>query len=303
MNNTIVIEKLNKSFENRKIVSNLSLNLPGGKICGFLGPNGSGKTTSIRMICGLITPDSGKGTCLGYDIYKDREKIKRKIGYMTQRFSLWGELSVLENIQFIARLHSIPYEQQRSKEVIHKMGLEKYSNHQAKHLSGGWKQRLALAATLLHSPEILLLDEPTAGVDPNSRREFWQILHQLSDEGLTILVSTHYMDEAERCHYIAYLVYGELLTFGKLCDVMNYRYISTFAIKGDRLSILEKSLIQHPAIAITTLFGNVLRVTGEEKESLCRALDNIPKNFSYEEVDSSLDDILSLLLKKKLDKK
>ena len=303
MSNAITVERLNKSFTNNKVVSNLSLTLPTGKICGFLGPNGSGKTTSIRMLCGLITPDSGRGSCLGYDLYKDKEKIKRKIGYMTQHFSLLRELSVLENMQFIASLHSIPNKENRIKEVISKIGLEKYLRHPAKQLSGGWKQRLALAASILHAPKILFLDEPTAGVDPNARREFWQTLHLLADEGVTILVSTHYIDEAERCHYLAYLVYGDLIKFGKLAEILDFEKIFTFSIKGEQISRLEQSLSQHPAIRLTTLFGNELRVIGENQELIYRALTELPKQFRYERVNSSLDDILSLLLKKKLDKK
>jgi len=204
----IEVEGLTKSFGGRKVVRDLSMRVKRGEIYGFLGPNGSGKTTTIRMLCGLLTPDEGRGTCLGYDIRTQADEIKRHVGYMTQRFSLYQDLSVRENLEFVARLYGTPHPTQAARDMIKRLGLEGREEQLAGELSGGWKQRLALGACTLPNPQLLLLDEPTAGVDPKARREFWNEIHALAAEGLTVLVSTHYMDEAERCHEIAYIAYG-----------------------------------------------------------------------------------------------
>jgi len=208
------VKGLTKSFGGRTVVQNLSMQVRRGSIYGFLGPNGSGKTTTIRMLCGLLTPDSGTGTCLGYDIRRDADKIKLRVGYMTQRFSLYQDLSMRENLEFVARVYGVPNPRGAAKEAISRLGLDGRAEQLAGQLSGGWKQRLALGACILPSPKLLLLDEPTAGVDPKARRDFWNEIHALAAEGLTVLVSTHYMDEAERCHEIAYISFGELLARG-----------------------------------------------------------------------------------------
>jgi ABC-2 type transport system ATP-binding protein len=205
---------MTKKFDGRAVVNGLSMQVKRGKIYGFLGPNGSGKTTTIRLLCGLLTPDEGSGTCLGYDIRTQSDKIKRKVGYMTQRFSLYQDLSVLENLEFVARIYALPNPTRAARDMIARLGLQGREQQLAGSLSGGWKQRLALRGCTLPSPQLLLLDEPTAGVDPKARREFWNEIHALAAEGLTVLVSTHYMDEAERCHEIAYIAYGALLTHG-----------------------------------------------------------------------------------------
>ncbi len=210
----IDVHGLTKSFNGRVVVRDLSMQVKRGTIYGFLGPNGSGKTTTIRMLCGLLTPDAGTGTCLGYDIRTETDKIKRQIGYMTQRFSLYQDLSVRENLEFVARIYGLAKPAQAASDMIARLGLEGRQNQIAGSLSGGWKQRLALGACTLPGPQLLLLDEPTAGVDPKARREFWNEIHALAAQGLTALVSTHYMDEAERCHEIAYIAYGELLAHG-----------------------------------------------------------------------------------------
>ncbi len=210
----IDVEGLTKSFDGRKVVRNLSMRVKRGEIYGFLGPNGSGKTTTIRMLCGLLTPDEGHGTCLGYDIRTQADEIKRRVGYMTQRFSLYQDLSVRENLEFVARLYGVANPAAASRAMIERLGLEGREAQLAGELSGGWKQRLALGACTLPNPQLLLLDEPTAGVDPKARREFWNEIHALAGHGLTVLVSTHYMDEAERCHEIAYIAYGVLLAHG-----------------------------------------------------------------------------------------
>jgi ABC-2 type transport system ATP-binding protein len=210
----IEVEGLTKSFGTRRAVNGLSMTVPRGQIFGFLGPNGSGKTTSIRMLCGLLTPDSGRGTCLGHDIIRERERIKREVGYMTQRFSFYEDLSIRENLEFVVRMYEMDRQRQRVDQGLQRLGLTGRQGQLAGQLSGGWKQRMALAACLLHEPRLLLLDEPTAGVDPAARREFWNEIHRLAHDGITVLVSTHYMDEAERCHRLAYIAAGELLATG-----------------------------------------------------------------------------------------
>ena len=224
----IDVHGLSKSFGGRKVVSDLSMQVKRGAIYGFLGPNGSGKTTTIRMLCGLLTPDSGEGTCLGYNIRKQADRIRRHVGYMTQRFSLYQDLSVRENLEFVARLYCLPHPREAAREMIARLGLSGREEQLAGELSGGWKQRLALGACTLPSPKLLLLDEPTAGVDPKARREFWGEIHKLAAEGMTVLVSTHYMDEAERCHEIAYIAYGELLAQGTVDEVVEKSHLRTW---------------------------------------------------------------------------
>src|SRR5262249_22416622 len=230
--NDIVIDVngLTKSFDGRVVVRNLSMQVKRGTIYGFLGPNGSGKTTTIRMLCGLLTPDEGAGTTLGFDIRTETEKIKRRVGYMTQRFSLYQDLSVRENLEFVARIYGIADPAGATREMIAHLGLEGRENQIAGTLSGGWKQRLALGACTLPGPWLLLLDEPTAGVDPKARREFWNEIHALAAQGLTALVSTHYMDEAERCHEIAYIAYGELLAHGTVDEVVRGSHLTTYSV-------------------------------------------------------------------------
>ena len=230
----IDVHGLTKKFNGRAVVRDLSLQVKRGTIYGFLGPNGSGKTTTIRMLCGLLTPDEGTGTCLGYDIRTETEKIKRQIGYMTQRFSLYQDLSVKENLEFVARIYGISQPTKAAREMIEHLGLTGREDQIAGQLSGGWKQRLALGACTLPHPQLLLLDEPTAGVDPKARREFWNEIHALAARGLTALVSTHYMDEAERCHEIAYIAYGELLAHGTVDEVVRQSNLTTHSVTGER---------------------------------------------------------------------
>jgi len=221
MEYSIDVKGLNKSFGTKHVVRDLSLQVPRGQIFGFLGPNGSGKTTSIRMICGLLTADSGSGTCLGYDVMTRSADIKREVGYMTQRFSLWEDLTIRENLDFVARMYGMEGRRDAVAQAIAKLGLEGRQHQLAGALSGGWKQRLALAACLLHKPKLLLLDEPTAGVDPKARRDFWLELRALADGGITVLVSTHYMDEASRCDQLAYIAYGKLLAVGTAAELIS----------------------------------------------------------------------------------
>jgi ABC-2 type transport system ATP-binding protein len=220
MDLAIDVSGLNKSFGGRRVVRDLALKVPRGQIFGFLGPNGSGKTTSIRMLCGLLTADAGSGTCLGYDVMTQSAQIKREVGYMTQRFSLWEDLTIRENLDFVARMYGMARRREAVTGAIATLGLQARQDQLAGSLSGGWKQRLALAACLLHAPRLLLLDEPTAGVDPKARRDFWDQLRVLATQGITVLVSTHYMDEASRCDQLAYIAYGKLLAVGTAAQLI-----------------------------------------------------------------------------------
>lgn len=268
----IEVKGLSKSFSGREVVHDLSMQVKRGTIYGFLGPNGSGKTTTIRMLCGLLTPDSGEGTCLGYDIRRDADKIKRHVGYMTQRFSLYEDLSVRENLEFVARLYGVRDPRAAAGEMIRRIGLTGREEQLAGELSGGWKQRLALGACTLPSPQLLLLDEPTAGVDPKARREFWNEIHALAADGLTVLVSTHYMDEAERCHEIAYIAYGNLLAHGTVEEVIAQSALTTYTVTGEGLNGLTTELTGKPGIDMVAPFGTSLHVSGRDPAALEAAI-------------------------------
>jgi ABC-2 type transport system ATP-binding protein len=264
----IDVRGLSKAFGGREVVHNFSLQVKRGEIYGFLGPNGSGKTTTIRMLCGLLTPDSGEGRCLGYDIRRDADRIKREVGYMTQRFSLYKDLSVRENLEFVARLYGVPDARGAAREMIKRLGLQGRGEQLAGELSGGWKQRLALGACTLHNPQLLLLDEPTAGVDPKARRDFWNEIHGLAARGLTVLVSTHYMDEAERCHEIAYIAYGHLLVHGTVDEVIAKSALTTYTVTGNDLQTLSDALIGKPGVDMVAPFGTNLHVSGRDATAL-----------------------------------
>ncbi len=264
----IDVKGLTKSFEGREVVHELSMQVKRGSIYGFLGPNGSGKTTTIRMLCGLLTPDRGEGTCLGYDIRRDADKIKRLVGYMTQRFSLYQDLSVRENLEFVARLYGVNDARGTAREMIKRLGLSGREEQLAGELSGGWKQRLALGACTLPNPQLLLLDEPTAGVDPKARRDFWNEIHALAGQGLTVLVSTHYMDEAERCHEIAYIAYGHLLAHGTVDEVIAKSALTTYTVTGDDLQSLSERLAGQPGVDMVAPFGTSLHVSGRDQATL-----------------------------------
>ncbi|OJY52382.1 MAG: multidrug ABC transporter ATP-binding protein, partial [Legionella sp. 40-6] len=242
----IDVHGLTKKFDERIVVDNISMHVQKGEVFGFLGPNGSGKTTTIRMLCGLLRADAGKGTCLGYDIIHQSERIKARVGYMTQHFSLYTELSIEENLDFIARVYGISKRPQRVAEALERLNLTARRKQLTRELSGGWKQRVALAACLIHDPALLLLDEPTAGVDPIARREFWDHIHTLSDQGVTTLVSTHYMDEAERCTRIAYLAYGSLLITGTVDEVIAKTHLHTWKISGPVTTTLLQQVKKIP---------------------------------------------------------
>ena len=297
----IDVRGLTKRYGKRTVVDHVDMCVARGRIYGFLGPNGSGKTTTIRMLCGLLTPDEGSGTCLGYDIRKESRWIKPHVGYMTQRFGLYEDLSIEENLSFMARVYEVPQRQRRVRETLERLGLAGRRTQLAGALSGGWKQRLALAACLLHDPQLLLLDEPTAGVDPKARREFWDHLHDLVADGLTVLVSTHYMDEAERCHQLAYISYGRLLAQGTAAELIAQANLTTMAISGPELAEVARTLSTHPAIHVAS-FGNTLHVSAPSKEKLDAALARHRESgLRIEAVDTSLEDVFIALMQEAKD--
>ena len=274
----IDVSGLTKSFNGRRVVDAITLQVKRGEIYGFLGPNGSGKTTTIRMLCGLLTPDAGAGQCLGYDVIRETTQIKRHVGYMTQKFSLYEDLSLRENLDFVARMYDMQNRSAAVDGALERLGLAPRQKQLAGTLSGGWKQRLALAACLLHTPQLLLLDEPTAGVDPKARRDFWEEIHQLAADGITVLVSTHYMDEAERCHRLAYLAYGKLLTQGTPEDVVNASGLSTWRIEGDNMADCATHLRSQPGVEQVVAFGKALHVSGSDNATLARTIEQVKTN-------------------------
>ncbi len=268
----IVVEGLTKSFGNSTAVRDLTLRVNRGTIYGFIGPNGSGKTTTIRMLCGLLKPNRGCGICLGYNILTESHLIKRHVGYMTQKFSLYQELSVWENLDFVARVYGLAHRAQAIKAGLAKFGLDEFQHQLAGTLSGGWKQRLALAACILHSPDLLLLDEPTSGIDPKARREFWNEMHALAAAGITVLVSTHYMDDAQQCDEIAYIAHGELLVHGSVKQIIRNSGSQTWTVTGPGLDVLANKLLTISGIDVIAPFGGSLRVSGQDPISLRQAL-------------------------------
>jgi len=297
---SIDVRGLNKSFGKKHVVKDFSLQVRRGEIYGFLGPNGSGKTTSIRMICGLLRPDSGEGTCLGYDI-RDSAAIKREVGYMTQRFSLWEDLTIRENLDFVARMYGMKDRKAAVTHSLRELNLENRQDQLAGTLSGGWKQRLALAACMLHQPKLLLLDEPTAGVDPQARRDFWEEIHALAARGISVLVSTHYMDEAERCHRLAYIAYGRLLATGTPDEVLHAVRLSTWEVSGPPAKLAEVASLLHgrPAVAHVTAFGNTLHVTGEDADALERVVAAFfhERELQWRKSQAGLEDVFIHLMK------
>ena len=268
----IDVTGVTKRFGDKTVVNGIDLQVRRGEIYGFLGPNGSGKTTFIRMLCGLLTPDAGSGTCLGFDVLRQQAEIKRHVGYMTQRFSYYEDLSIRENLDFIARIYGMPSRREAVQHSLDRLGLANRSHQLAGQLSGGWKQRLALAACLIHQPQLLLLDEPTAGVDPKARRDFWDEIHQLAADGLTVLITTHYMDEAERCHRLAYLAYGTLLTRGTVAEVVAEAELTTWSIGGPQLHRVAAALRDREGVEQVVAFGNTLHVSGRDAQKLDAAI-------------------------------
>ena len=294
----IHVEGLKKAFGDKVVVNGIDLSMPKGQVWGFLGPNGSGKTTTIRMMCGLLTPSGGRGTCLGFDIVKQANLIKRQTGYMTQKFSFWEDLSIRENLEFVARMYNLPKSAQVVDQTLEKLGLQQRQKQLAGALSGGWKQRLALAAVTMHQPQLLLLDEPTAGVDPQARREFWDEIHQLTNQGMTVLVSTHYMDEAERCDEIAYLAHGNLITQGTVADVIAQSNLVTYVASGAQVRQFAEKISRYPGVENASYFGSALHVSGENEVALEKLTQHSDfDQLNWQRIEPNLEDVFISLMK------
>src|SRR3984957_5733361 len=286
----IDVRGLRKSFGARKVVDGLTLQVDQGEICGFLGANGSGKTTTIRMLCGLLVPDDGEGECIGLDIIRQAPLIRRYVGYMTQKFSFYEDLTVFENLDFVASVYEVRNRRAAADEIMARMGLADRRDQLAGELSGGWKQRLALAACVLHQPKLLLLDEPTAGVDVKARREFWDLIHDMAGDGLTVLVSTHYMDEAERCNRIVYLANGRIVVQGSAEDVVRRSGLVIYETEGDGIDDVARRIRRMPGVEAAAVFGHALRIAGTDREQLRRAVGSF-SGFDWHEAEPRLEDV------------
>lgn len=296
----IDVRGLSKSFKGLRAVNAVSLQVARGDIFGFLGPNGSGKTTTIRIICGLLMADEGEGTCLGFDVRRQQAFIKGRVGYMTQRFSLYEDLTIRENLDFVARMYGLAGRARVVDDTVERLGLGDRRNQLAGGLSGGWKQRLALAACMIHKPALLLLDEPTAGVDPKARRDFWDQIHRLSAEGVTTLVSTHYMDEAERCNKLAYIAYGNLLVKGTVKEVIGHSRLVTYEVSGPAIWQAADRLRAEPGVTQVAAFGARLHASGTDGAALAAAVEALTADAAYSarRVEPGLEDVFINMMNK-----
>jgi len=293
----IDVRGVTKKFGGRVVVNDIAMQVRPGEIYGFLGPNGSGKTTFLRMLCGLLTPDGGSGHCLGYNILKDSAEIKKHVGYMTQRFSFYEDLTIEENLDFIARLYEMPDRKAAVEHSLERLTMTARRRQLAGTLSGGWKQRLALAACLIHKPQLLLLDEPTAGVDPKARRDFWEEIHQLAADGLTVLITTHYMDEAERCNQLAYIAYGNLLAKGTVEEVVRSGGLTTWEVSGKNLHEVAAKLRGQPGVEQVVVFGTTLHVSGRDAARLRETIAPLMNSeYQWHSIESGLEDVFISLM-------
>jgi ABC-2 type transport system ATP-binding protein len=296
----IEVRGMTKRFGELTAVDHVDLTVRTGEIFGFLGPNGSGKTTFLRMLCGLLRADDGSGKVLGHDVIAESEAIKREVGYMTQRFSFWEDLSIEENLDFVARMYGVKNRRQTVRESVEELGLAERRKQLAGELSGGWKQRLALAACLIHRPKLLLLDEPTAGVDPKARRDFWEEIHQLGAQGLTFLITTHYMDEAERCQRLAYISKGKLLADGTVDEVISRVGLTTWEVKGPDLAKLADELRKTSGVQQAVAFGNSLHVSSTDAAELERAIKPFRRDaYEWQQIPSGLEDAFISLMEER----
>lgn len=301
MSDDIVIDVrgLTKSFGDRVVVDDFDLKVPRGAIYGFLGPNGSGKTTTIRMVCGLLKPESGEGEVLGFDVLNESLKIKERVGYMTQKFSLYEDLSIRENLEFIARLYGLDRRAERVDQALVDLGLAERQAQLAGKLSGGWKQRLALAACMIHEPELLLLDEPTAGVDPKARRDFWDQIRRYSAQGVTTLVSTHYMDEAVQCDSIAYIAYGKKLLDSSTAEIPKQIGLSCWRIAGRPLLGVQQMLEGAAGVDLVARFGAEIHACGKDAAALeraVRAAKAAHPHVEIEKIEAGFEEIFIYLM-------
>jgi ABC-2 type transport system ATP-binding protein len=293
----IDVRDVTKKFGNRTVVNHIAMQVKHGEIYGFLGPNGSGKTTFLRMLCGLLKPDAGSGQCMGLDFRTQSAEIKKCVGYMTQRFSFYEDLSIEENLDFIARIYSVSNRKSAVEKSLERLGMTERKKQLAGQLSGGWKQRLALAACLIHEPQLLLLDEPTAGVDPKARRDFWDEIHQLAATGLTVLITTHYMDEAERCHRLAYIAYGNLLASGTVSEVLKNAKLTTWEVSGDDMHALAEKLRGKPGVEQVVAFGSTLHISGRDESKLRESITPFMNgNHHWKSIPSGLEDVFISLM-------
>ncbi|HXR03839.1 MAG TPA: ABC transporter ATP-binding protein [Verrucomicrobiae bacterium] len=293
----IDVQGITKRFGNRTVVNNIPMQVRRGEVYGFLGPNGSGKTTFLRMLCGLLKPDAGSGRCLGFDFRTQSSEIKKQVGYMTQRFSFYEDLTIEENLNFIARIYGVPQRQAAVEKSLERLGMTKRRRQLAGELSGGWKQRLALSACLIHEPQLLLLDEPTAGVDPKARRDFWDEIQQLAGGGLTVLITTHYMDEAERCNRVAYISYGNLLASGTVEEVLKNSKLSTWEVTGGNLHAFAEKIRGKPGVEQVVAFGSTLHVSGLDAEKLRASVSPlITGDYHWKQIESGLEDVFISLM-------
>ena len=293
----IDVRGVTKKFSARTVVNDIAMQVRPGEIYGFLGPNGSGKTTFLRMLCGLLTPDGGSGQCLGLDFRRESTEIKKRVGYMTQRFSFYEDLTIEENLDFIARLYGMPQRKIAVQKSLERLGMVERRRQLAGTLSGGWKQRLALAACLIHEPQLLLLDEPTAGVDPKARRDFWEEIHKLAAAGLTFLITTHYMDEASRCHRLGYIAYGNLLAHGTVAEVIKAAGLTTWEVSGENLAPLADKIRGLPGVEQVVAFGTTLHVSGREAELLRASIAPLMTNtHRWTKIESGLEDVFISLM-------
>ena len=293
----IDVRGVTKKFGARTVVNDIAMQVRPGEIYGFLGPNGSGKTTFLRMLCGLLKPDAGSGNCLGFDFRRESAQIKERVGYMTQKFSFYEDLTIEENLDFIARLYEVPQRKAAVEKSLERLGMTERRRQLAGTLSGGWKQRLALAACLIHKPKLLLLDEPTAGVDPKARRDFWEEIHKLAAEGLTFLITPHYMDEASRCHRLAYIAYGNLLVSGTVGEVVKAGGLTTWEVTGENLSALADKIRKLPGIEQVVAFGTTLHVSGRDAETLrASAAPFMDGAHRWAKIESGLEDVFISLM-------
>ena len=293
----IDVHGVTKKFGGRTVVNDIAMQVRHGEIYGFLGPNGSGKTTFLRMLCGLLKPDAGSGQCLGFDFRAQSSKIKKQVGYMTQRFSFYEDLTIEENLDFIARIYGVQQRKAAVEKSLERLGMTERRKQLAGELSGGWKQRLALSACLIHEPQLLLLDEPTAGVDPKARRDFWDEIQQLAGTGLTVLITTHYMDEAERCNRVAYISYGNLLASGTVDEVLKNSKLTTWEVTGGNLHELAEKIRGKPGVEQVVAFGSTLHVSGSDAEKLRASVSPlITSDYHWKQIQSGLEDVFISLM-------